>query len=520
MTCSLCVWAYPVQDTDFDIKNKHQHLHSAPHKRAVLCAILFHALKSYGELLKDNSFKPSPVEKLNLKFKFPFSDIIFWYLHHDRVWHECKGEEIILEVISLYRQAKQPSQNLLSDLRILIDICRELDLSNQVSSELARKNALKNLVTKELAVEAAEVAVEAKKPAADEAFSAFCDIDLGKECLFQTNFFDSFRPRGPEAKDDKKDIEKPKIDTKSPIEFFVTTLNECDKIQTFSRNPDASPGAQRISSFPTKQWILHSAGQAVQLHGHGVDHIYETCEVEKTSNICERWRHMIFSYALCSLLWNEFNGNKEGPIGCYPQRRNQCLGSIRRHVSASPIRPPPSFKKGDAVKMQRFSGKFSQISQDDIGEIEETFDEAAYMKSYCRVRFGEYSYLCEIDALDKLDKDTQLEHVCVFPPLASSRFLSIVFHSVNRYASKADGAPLNYVGHNIVAFAVGKRGDILRVAYNHNVLFTSTVDHAEERLIDSLYRSPLSTVFRNHKPLLILFTGTRQPSCKRATARF
>ncbi len=70
------------------------------------------------------------------------------------------------------------------------------------------------------------------------------------------------------------------------------------------------------------------------------------------------------------------------------------------------------------------------------------------------------------------------------------------------YRSKEGSPSENYVGHNIVAIAVGKRGDILKVAYNHNILFTSTVDHAEERLIDSLYKDPAAFVPRSHSEIL------------------
>lgn len=268
------------------------------------------------------------------------------------------------------------------------------------------------------------------------------------------------------------------------MNFLVDLLNECDKIQTFNRSPGHSEkNTNLLSSFPTKQWILHTAGQSLKMHGHGVEHVYETCEVEKTSNVCERWRHMIFSYAISSLLWNQFNGNKEGPIGVYPQRRNQCLGGMQRHIHGNPMAPAIApLRNGDTVRLRmlRQSGKFSQIGDHDVGVVEEIFDEETGVHGHCRIRFGEYSYLCNSNHLDKVEKN-QLE---------------------NAYASKENGEPLNYVGHNIVAFAVGKRGDILRVAYNHNVLFTSTVDHAEERLIDSLYRDPAAFVQRSHCEIL------------------
>ena len=70
------------------------------------------------------------------------------------------------------------------------------------------------------------------------------------------------------------------------------------------------------------------------------------------------------------------------------------------------------------------------------------------------------------------------------------------------YSSKivedGPGECSDYLGHNIVALAVCKRGSILRVSYNHNVLFSSTVDHAEERLIDGLFKDPSAFIAKSH----------------------
>eukprot|EP01105_Mastigella_eilhardi_P011099 TRINITY_DN2561_c0_g1_i5.p1 TRINITY_DN2561_c0_g1~~TRINITY_DN2561_c0_g1_i5.p1 ORF type:complete len:543 (-),score=121.17 TRINITY_DN2561_c0_g1_i5:51-1679(-) len=48
----------------------------------------------------------------------------------------------------------------------------------------------------------------------------------------------------------------------------------------------------------------------------------------------------------------------------------------------------------------------------------------------------------------------------------------------------------NYVGHNIACFAVRKDGTIILHAFNHNKIFESTTEHAEERLVDTLFRHP------------------------------
>ncbi|KAH3757202.1 hypothetical protein Pelo_11023 [Pelomyxa schiedti] len=47
-----------------------------------------------------------------------------------------------------------------------------------------------------------------------------------------------------------------------------------------------------------------------------------------------------------------------------------------------------------------------------------------------------------------------------------------------------------YVGHNIACFAVRKDGSIILHAFNHNKIFESTTEHAEERLVDTLFRHP------------------------------
>jgi tRNA(Arg) A34 adenosine deaminase TadA len=157
---------------------------------------------------------------------------------------------------------------------------------------------------------------------------------------------------------------------------------------------------QKHSSSMTARWLRRYSGHNLKLWAHMPKHASEKCEIEKYNNCGEKWRHMIFSYAVMALLWNEFNGNKEGPIGDYPLRSAQKIGSVR----------------------------------------------------------------------DEL-------HV---------------------YASKEHGVPVDYNGHNIVALAVGKKGNILRIAYNHNTLFSSTVDHAEERLIDGLFKDPTLFVPRCH----------------------
>jgi tRNA(Arg) A34 adenosine deaminase TadA len=163
----------------------------------------------------------------------------------------------------------------------------------------------------------------------------------------------------------------------------------------------------RTPSLLTSRWVLLEAGRSVKQWGHPSSSDFEKCEVEKESNFCEKWRHLIYSYAIMSLLYSEFNGNKQGPIGNYDFREKCKIGSV------------------------------GSSSQKFVYASKATSDES--------------------------------------PSEAS-----------------------DYLGHNIVALAVCKRGSVLRVSYNHNVLFSSTVDHAEERLIDGLFKDPSAFIAKSH----------------------
>lgn len=59
------------------------------------------------------------------------------------------------------------------------------------------------------------------------------------------------------------------------------------------------------------------------------------------------------------------------------------------------------------------------------------------------------------------------------------------------------GSTKDYQGHNIAAIAVDPTGYIVGSAFNHNVLFSSTTQHAEQRLIDNLYARPDALVRRD-----------------------
>jgi tRNA(Arg) A34 adenosine deaminase TadA len=176
-------------------------------------------------------------------------------------------------------------------------------------------------------------------------------------------------------------------------------LIELDYLQIEARKPSSS----------TSRWILLHAGRSLKQWGHRSLNEFEQCEVEKESNRCEKWRHLIFSYAVMALLYSEFNGNKQGPLGKY-YFRDQCK----------------------------------------IGEV-----------GGCQGESEKYVY-------------------------------------ASKKVKDGTGECSDYLGHNIVALAVCKRGSILRVSYNHNVLFSSTVDHAEERLIDGLFKDPSAFIARSH----------------------
>jgi tRNA(Arg) A34 adenosine deaminase TadA len=202
---------------------------------------------------------------------------------------------------------------------------------------------------------------------------------------------------------------------------------------------------QLESSFMTSRWLRRNTGRSYKLWGHMSDHEYDKCEVQKCTSKNEKWRHMIYAYAIMALLWNEYNGNKEGPIGDYPDRRDSEIGRML---------DPASFQSLlEHIK--------SSASAQANGE-----------------------------SLQKILKD-----------LEKAKFV---------FPSKQGEKPVDYHGHNIVALAVGKRGDILRIAYNHNTLFSSTVDHAEERLIDGLYKDPEAFVQKSHARIYNVSASRKQ----------
>jgi tRNA(Arg) A34 adenosine deaminase TadA len=187
------------------------------------------------------------------------------------------------------------------------------------------------------------------------------------------------------------------------------------------------------SSDVTARWLRRETGRSFKLWGRMSKREYDRCEVVKCSadSKGDKWRHMIYAYAIMALLWSEYNGNKEGPLGDYPGRRGSELGRM--------------------------------------------IDREEYRK-----------------VLRQLEADDQCVPQDLLKTLLAAEFV---------FPSKAGSGPADYNGHNIVALAVGKRGEILRISFNHNTLFSSTVDHAEERLIDGLYKDPEAFVQMSHARL-------------------
>ncbi len=212
---------------------------------------------------------------------------------------------------------------------------------------------------------------------------------------------------------------------------FLFSLLDCESPNALSE----FAALQLESSLISARWLRRNTGRSYKLWGHVSEHEYDRCEVQKCSSKSEKWRHMIYAYAIMALLWSQYNGNKEGPIGDYPDRRGSELGRM--------------------VHPDLYKSLLDQISA---------------------CASGDRALLPE--SLQPLLQELQQAQF-VFP-------------------SKQGEKPADYHGHNIVALAVGKRGDILRIAYNHNTLFCSTVDHAEERLIDGLYKDPEAFVQKSH----------------------
>jgi tRNA(Arg) A34 adenosine deaminase TadA len=213
---------------------------------------------------------------------------------------------------------------------------------------------------------------------------------------------------------------------------YLLSLCDCetrnalqDFVQTVTKSSDLNA-----------RWLRRETGRSFKLWGRMSKREYDPCEVVKCSadNKGHKWRHMIYAYAIMELLWSEYNGNKEGPLGDYPGRRGSEIGRM--------------------IEREEYERLLALLEHDNQTVPREFIDPRDLLKT---LRSAEY----------------------VFP-------------------SKAGSGLADYNGHNIVALAVGKRGEILRISFNHNTLFSSTVDHAEERLIDGLYKDPEAFVQMSH----------------------
>ncbi len=352
-----------------------EHVRTPMHKKAMECAILYHALRTKSSAFK---FKIDEGNKVDEVFQ-----VARWYAHHDKVPHSCRAVQCVKQFI------KNPEDDATTAAMFdLVDMCTaDVDLNGVTLGELEFKAYLDN---------------------SSQVSRHGCIHSLSNECVFQSGVFETF-----------SDVIQG--DNSDAFSWFSKILKQSQNISYKSSTQQtkstsiyrpilSSKSKKHQKSVCLWKWILHNSDHSVKQRGHRVRHVYEACEVEKTANVGEKWRHLMFSYAISSLMWEGFNGNKEGPIGYYPQRESQ-MAEIFKPTDTN-----------DRVYNSRWS-----------------------------------------------EKDVKVE---------------------------------SYVGHNIVAIAVGKRGDILRVAYNHNVLFTSTVDHAEERLIDSLFKDPAAFVQKSHVEIL------------------
>jgi len=89
---------------------------------------------------------------------------------------------------------------------------------------------------------------------------------------------------------------------------------------------------EHAPSEATRQW-LHRQSLQLKLHGELPKHASEHAAHSTLSamRLEEKWRHKVYATALLALLSNEFNGNKNGPIGEYPLRAKQ----IQRTLDAA-----------------------------------------------------------------------------------------------------------------------------------------------------------------------------------------
>lgn len=370
--CQACMSMFP---HDLLIRGTAEdHVRTPMHKKAMECAILYHALRTKSSAFK---FKIDEGNKDDEVFQ-----VARWYAHHDKVPHSCRAVQCVKQFI------ENPEDDATTAAMFdLVDMCTaDIDLNGVTLGELEFRAYLDNSL---------------------QVSRHGCIHSLSNECVFQSGVFETFTDVIQGDKSDAFSWFSKILKQSQNISFKSSTQQM--KSNSIHR-PIISSAKKHQKSVSLWKWILHNSDHSVKQRGHRVRHVYEACEVEKTANVGEKWRHLMFSYAISSLMWEGFNGNKEGPIGYYPQRESQ-VAAIFKPIDTN-----------DRVYNSRWS-----------------------------------------------EKDVKVE---------------------------------SYVGHNIVAIAVGKRGDILRVAYNHNVLFTSTVDHAEERLIDSLFKDPAAFVQNSHIEIL------------------
>ena len=360
------------------------------------------AVKKAWDAIAEQCSQEFPNEASVQKNAHPLASFIFWLITHCCIHHDsCAGKEYMADFVN---QKNNSFETMANFLRILYEFrawhLPERDFSKQKNQTQCMFDGAQHRY-----------------------LFSLCDIEIEKY---------SAQPAGAFMSSEA-------AHTATGIALWCDTMVTAPAVKANERNAlfDFVQNLMKSSDM-TARWLRRETGRSYKLWGRMSKREYERCEVQKCSsnNKGEKWRHMIYAYALMSLLWSEYvlsplqpckivtlllryNGNKEGPLGDYPDRRGSEMGRM--------------------IDRDEYSNVLKQLETDGASLNPQEFKQQ----------------------LLKMLKEAEF----VFP-------------------SKAAGVPADYNGHNIVALAVCKRGRILRIAYNHNTLFSSTVDHAEERLID------------------------------------
>lgn len=73
-------------------------------------------------------------------------------------------------------------------------------------------------------------------------------------------------------------------------------------------------------------------------------------------------------------------------------------------------------------------------------------------------------------------------------PMPDGHGMNPLLPPTHDFAQRGTFLRRDYIGHNIAAFAVDRNGQIIDFDFNHNELFNSSVEHAEARLLNRLFK--------------------------------